>query len=111
MEINEKLKRSKKLIFFAWVISVFWDLLMQLLSVYDLVEYGTGSVQWWVVIVYILATVLLLYGLWLGSRSIEAPLSISRFLNLLFGYPCWIPVSVYLVINLVIPIIYFKYIK
>lgn len=113
MEIEAKLNKSKKLIFSAWVIALSWDIVLQILSSYGYIEYRMWNAwndSWWLAVVFIFATGLLLYGLWLGSRGIGEPLSLDWSWNLLFGYPCWVPVSIYLVINFIIPIVYNEFI-
>ena len=110
MEINEKFRTSKRLIFIAWVITLVWDSFLQVLDHFGLFHYNPQDIPFRFAIVFIFAGVLMLYGLWLGSRGICIPLSIRVFLNLLFGYPCWIPVSILFVMNFVIPFIYFEFV-
>ena len=110
MDINERYRTSKKLIFIAWIITAVWDLFLQVLQHFGLFNYNPQDIPFRVAIVFIFAAVLILYGLWLGSRGIGTPLSIRVFLSLLFGYPCWIPVSIFLVVNFVIPFIFFEFV-
>jgi hypothetical protein len=110
MDINEKFRTSKKLIFIAWVIVVTWDSFLQVLQHFDLFNYDPQNIPFRVAIVFIFAGMLMLFGLWLGSRGIGIPLSVRVFLSLLFGYPCWIPVSILFVMKFVIPFIYFEFV-
>ena len=103
MDIDQKFQTSKKLIFIGWIIMAAWDFLLQVFGHFNLVNYGPENIPFRVAIGYIVGGIPMWYGLWLGSRGIGIPLSIGVFLNLLFGYPCWIPVSILLLINVVIP--------
>jgi hypothetical protein len=103
MDINERFRKSKKLIFTGWIIMVAWDLFLEALEYFNLVNYPQNIPA---MIGYILAAIVMWYGLWLGSRGIGIPLSISVFLNLLFGYPYWIPFSALLLLNVVIPTLF-----
>ncbi len=111
MDINQKFRISKRLIFIAWIITLVWNSFLHVLDHFDLFHYNPQDIPFRFAIVFIFAGVLMLYGLWLGSRGIGIPLSIRVFPNLLFGYPCWIPASIYLLINFVIPIIYFEFFR
>jgi hypothetical protein len=102
MDINEKVRTSKTLIFIAWVIMVLLDLFLVGLEYFNF--YYPQNIP--VAIGCIVAAILMWYGLWLGSRGIGIPLSIGLFLNLLFGYPCWIPFSILLLLNVVIPTLF-----
>jgi len=104
MDINQKFRKSKRLIFIGWIILVAWDLFLEALEYFNLVNYYPQKIP--ATIGYIVAAILMWYGLWLGSRGIGIPLSIRVFLNLLFGYPCWIPFSILLLINVVIPTLF-----
>ncbi len=43
------------------------------------------------------ASVVVFAGVILGSRGLGKPLTVGRLFSQLFAFPCWIPVSVYLV--------------
>ncbi len=58
------------------------------------------------VIVYNLATILMIYGVYKGSKGAGLPLDRKRFFSLLLGYPCWIPALIYLITLLVTPAIF-----
>ncbi len=111
MDINQKFRISKRLIFTAWVITLVWDSFLRVLDHFHLFHYDPQDIPFPAATVFIFAAIMMLYGLWLGSRGIGIPLSIRVFLSLLFGYPCWIPASIYLLINFVIPIIYFEFFR
>ncbi len=104
MDINERFRKAKKIIFIGWIIIVAWDLFLEALASLSLVSYYPKNIS--AMIGYVFGAILRWYGLWLGSRGIGIPLSTSVFLNLLFGYPCWIPFSVLLLLNVVIPTLF-----
>ncbi len=89
---------AKKQIFSAWLIAIIWDLFLQYLGTKGIIHYGSGDEPLWAVAVYVCATILLLYGLWNGSRSVGEPLTFTRLINLLLGFPNWIIVGLYLAI-------------
>ena len=51
----------------------------------------------WGEVIMATASVLILGGLFLGSRGVGKPLTTRLFFSLLFAFPCWIPAVVYLV--------------
>ena len=107
MEDRDKFIFAKKLIFCSWFIAVTTDIIMHITGkTYFINHYYEEDFPAWVSLIFIFATVLMFIGLWKGSRGIDTPLTVGRFLNLLLGFPSLILVLIFVVLNILVPIIY-----
>ena len=89
LEDREKFITGKKIIFYSWGILVATLIILHIIKskTYLLKFYSKYNLHYGIDFILVVVTVLMLIGLWKGSRGVDAPLTIRRSLNLLFGYP------------------------
>ena len=95
MTLEKRLFLSKTFIFASASLAVlasFWiDIIAP--SIGELHPVDAFSVPWTISGLFL--SVLFLSGVYMGSRGVGRPLTISAFFKLVFGFPCWIPFAVY----------------
>ncbi len=95
-DAEQNLKKAKRFILIAWLVLIPFDFLFksELLGI----PY-TSEPPFWVFIVYILSSILMLYGVLLGSRGAGKSLTFGRLFSLLFAFPNWVILAIYVIIT------------
>jgi hypothetical protein len=95
--MNRKSKRksfAEKIIVASWLIAIVSSLFVFYYSNF-VASANSDKVPFWCVFFFLFASILMLFGVLLGTRGVGVPLTLDRFFSLSLGYPRWILAIIY----------------
>ena len=92
--MEKKVRVGKWLIFISGMISAIIAIYTEMISPESFTDNDLNSP--FMIILGLILSAIFIYGLYLGSRAVGIPLTVQRFFQLIFGFPCWIPFAIYI---------------